>query len=421
MKHMLLCVSMALGVSLSAASSGHAFSIGEIRVQSHLHTPFVAEVPLLLKPAERGQGFVAVIGDKRDYEAEGVTRMPVIETLRPSILLGPSDIIRIMSSEPIEVPAFDLLILVRTGQVTIVQNYPVALTPDPSLAPIVAKTAPPAPAPQATSKTSPPEAEWLANLPAQYGPILRGEMLYKVMKRLRVPEPYIWQVAVRIWEHNRDRFVRGNLHGLQIGVYLDIPGDLRNSLPKLSQRQAQQMVAAQWDIWQKPAHMVVASTTTRPAGVDQAAEPMPEKPAAQPPEAMAFASETDMAAPVNMATLESMLQGFERRLTQRLSLPASTAEPAAEHAITFVSTDELQTAIQGLEARLIQQLETGQHPAGAWRQDDASQKPSLRVGMETALASFLSADSFVYVFIVQNMILLAIAAGVAWRWYRKRT
>ncbi len=434
MKHMLRCVSVALGLSLGVAMSGHAFSLGEIKVQSHLHTPFVAEVRLIMKPHERAQGFVVVIGDEQDYKAEGVTRAPVIEALRPSIIMGQSDVIRIISAEPIDVPAFDVLLWVRTGKVTIVQNYPVALTADPQSAPMVAtmtppaetptpaKATPPSPAPQAKKpqpRPAPSSAEWLANLPQQYGPILRGEALYKVMKRLRVPKPYLWQVAVRIWEHNQERFVRGNLHGLRIGTYLEIPDNLANSLPKLSQREAQEMVAAQWDTWQKPAQITVASAAAKAAGIGKAAEPAPVKPAAQPPESVVFESKTDMSSPVDMATLESMLQGFERRLTQRLSLPTPAAEAPEAHAITFVSTDDLQTAMQGLEARLLKQLETGQRPAGTWRQGSASRKPSLRVGMETALASFLSADSFVYVFIGQNVILLLIAAGFVWRWYRK--
>ncbi len=428
MKHMLLGASVVLGLSLSVVISGHAFSIGEIKVQSHLHTPFVAEVPLIMKPHERDEGFVAIIGDEGDYQAEGVTRVPMIETLRPSIILGPSDVIRIISTESIDVQTFDLLLLVRTGTLTIVQNYPVTLTPDPRSTPIVATTAPsakvstpvktasPTPAPLATGKA--PSPAWLANLPARYGPILRGEMLYKVMLRLRVPKSYIWPVAVRIWEHNQERFVRGNLHGLRIGAYLEIPENLGDSLAKLSPREAQQMVAAQWDQWQKPAQVVVAAAAAKMVGAGPAAESAPAKPAAQPPEAVAFTSEPDPSSLVNIATLESMLQGFEKRLTQRLSLPGPTPEVADEHAITFVSTDDLQAAILGLEARLIQQLKTGQHPASAWRSRASSQPPSLHVGMETALASFLSADSLVYVFIVQNVVLLVIAAGMAWRWYR---
>ncbi|PON19518.1 hypothetical protein C2W62_02345 [Candidatus Entotheonella serta] len=87
-----------------------------------------------------------------------------------------------------------------------------------------------------------------------------------------------------------------------------------------------------------------------------------------------------------------------------------------------MSADELQTAIRNLETRLIRQLETGQRLAGAWRSSaTTSAPPSLRIGTETALASILSTDSLVYVFIVQNVILFVIAAGVAWRWYRKRT
>jgi Tfp pilus assembly protein FimV len=432
MKHILLCVSIALGVSLSATNSGHAFSLGDIHVQSYLHTPFVAEVPLNVTPPERSQEFMAVIGDEHDYEAEGVTRLSVIETLRPTIILGLSDVIRIISTEPIEVPEFDLLLLVRTGQVTIIRNFPVALSSDPRTAPIVVEAAPSAhtpdvasspstPAPLATSHSLIPEADWLADLPAQYGPILRGEMLYKVMERLRVPEPYLWQVAVRIWEHNPERFVRGNLHGLRIGVYLDIPDDLRDSLPRLSQREAQQMVAAQWDAWQQPEEMIVASPSAAPDDRDhQAAAFAPAEPADQPSESVAFASASDMSTPVNRVTLESMLQGFERRLEQRLSLPSTTAQATNEPTVTFVSANELQMAIQGLEARLIEKFGTGQRSAGVQQPGAASQKPPVRVGMETALASVFSTESLVYVFIVQNVILLAIAAGIAWRWYRKR-
>lgn len=427
MKHMLLRVSIVLGLGLSVTLSGHAFSIGGIEVKSHLNTPFVAEVPLIMKPHERDEGFVVVIGDEGDYTSEGVTRAPVIDTLRPSVIMGPPDAIRIISTEPIDVPAFDLLLLVRTGTVTIVQNYPIALTAAPKPAPMVAtaspqiKAEPTIGAEPATKPTAPlPETAWLANLPAQYGPILRGEALYKVMKRLKVPKSHRWRVAVRIWEHNENHFVRGNLHGLRVGVYLQIPPDLPDSLPQLSPREAKQMVADQWDTWRKPAKMVVASAAPSNPKREAVAAPAPAVPQPQAPESVVFPSREDVTSPVNMATLESVLQGFEKRLAQRLSLPAADTEAPEAQAITFVSTDDLQTAMQGLEARLIAQLKTGPRFAGTLPPASAAREPSLRVGMETALASFLAADSFIYVFIVQNVILLLIAAGMAWRWLRKR-
>ncbi len=433
MKHMLLRVGVVLGLSLSVTLPGHAFSVGEIEVKSHLNAPFVAEVPLILKPHERDEGFVVVIGDERDYTSEGVVRAPVIETLRPSVIMGTMDVIRIISTTPIEVPAFDLLLLVRTGRVTIVQNYPVVLATAPKPAPMVATETPPIkkkpiveaepPAPTisragATKRTAPTvEGAWLANLPEQYGPILRGEALYKVMKRLRVPKSYTWRVAVRIWEHNQGRFVRGNLHGLQVGVYLQIPPDLADSLSQISPRKAKQMVAEQWDTWRKPSQMVVASAVLAKRNAVASA---PAKPAEQAPESMVFPSKVDVEPPVKMADLESMLQGFEKRLAQRLSLPTADIEAPEAQAITFVSTDDLQTAIQGLEARLIAQLDTGSRIAGTLPPKSEPRQPTIRVGMETALASFLAADSLVYVFIVQNALLLLLAAGVTWRWFRKR-
>ncbi len=179
------------------------------------------------------------------------------------------------------------------------------------------------------------------------------------------------------------------------------------------------MAAEQWDHWQKPAQVVVASTTPSPSKPNPV-EPVLAKPVAQAPESVVFPSKPDVASPVNMATLESMLQGFERRLTQRLSLPVLNTEAPEAQAITFVSTDDLQTAMQGLEARLIAQLETGARPASVLPEGSPRRKPPLNVGMQSAIATFFAADSFVYVFVVQNVILLLLAAGMAWRWFRKR-
>ena len=434
MKHMLLCVSIALGAGLGASTSGHAFSIGDMKVQSYLRAPFLAEVPLYVKPSERGQEFVAVIGDKSDYQAEGLSRSPLVDALRPSIALGPTDLVRITSTEPMEESAFDLLLLVRTGAVTIVRNYPVALAPDPRSAPVVAKTAPSAPpsspaktapaktapAPTAARQTPPDEGSWLAALPDKYGPVLPGDMLYKILGELRVPARYRWQAAVRIWEHNQDRFVRGNLHGLPVGIDLDIPPHLGDSLKALSQREAQQIVAEQWELWRQPAEMVADAVDPNPTGASQAAPvPAPTAPLTEPAETLAFAPEPGDASPVNHATLEAVLQGFEKRLEQRLMLPRPQAKAANQATVTFVSANELQTALQGLEARIIQRLEHARRPAGAWRDDAASRAP-VRVGMGTALASFFSADSWAYVFVAQNVLLLAVAVGLAWRWYRKR-
>ena len=438
MKHMLLCVSIALAASLSAAAPGHAFSIGEMKVQSYLRTPFLADIPLYVKPSERHQEFIVVIGDASDYEAEGLNRPSLVDALRPSIVLGTADVVRITSKAPIEAAAFDLLLLVRTGAVTIVRRYPVALAPDPKTAPIVVEAAPSEAAPaaekaSAAAKTPPAPARqtpaetgsWLTALPDQYGPVLPGDMLYRVLEGLRVPARYRWQVAVRIWEHNQERFVRGNLHGLPVGIFLDMPPNLGDSLKALSQSEAQQMVAEQWEIWRNRGEMVAATPAPEPAAAspvtDPAPVPDPAEPAPEPAEALAFAPEMGAASPVNHATLESVLAKFERRLEQRLMLPKPAAKPAPQAAVTFVSADDLHSAIQGLEARLIQRLETARRPAGAWRDDNASPQPAMGVGMGTALASFLSADSLVYVFMAQNLILLAIAVGIGWRWYRKRT
>jgi hypothetical protein len=85
--------------------------------------------------------------------------------------------------------------------------------------------------------------------------VLPGESLYKIMKRLEVPEPLIWPVAVLTWKHNAKRFVRENMHGLRSGVYLDLPTEMGVELQTLNSDDARELVADQWDAWRHPRRM----------------------------------------------------------------------------------------------------------------------------------------------------------------------
>lgn len=423
-------IGAAMVISLSANLTAHAFSVGEIELQSRLGMPFVAEVPLQMKPHERGEGFVVVVGDEADYQAERLPRAPAIDDLWPTVIMGPPDVIRIVSKKAMETAQFDLVLLVRTGQVTIVRNYAIALPAAPPPELMASQSSPVTPR---QPRAATPAPDWAPPLPVQYGPVLPGESLYKIMKRLEVPEPLIWPVAVLTWKHNAKRFVRENMHGLRSGVYLDLPPDLGTELQTLNPDNARELVADQWDAWRHRGRM---AQKTEPAS-DRVAQAAPDaaEVASDPEMDMVDGAAQAVVLPtptqdvkLSATTLESMLKGLESRLAQQFSLPALTADKSGDNTVTFVSTSDLHNAIQGLETRLTQQFEQViqqgvrlDSTTSFWNHPQLLSSPlpsGSKVGL--SVSSLLSAHSITYILVVQNLLLLLLTLGIAWRWYRKR-
>ena len=117
---------LAAGVGL--ADDLLAFSVGEIAIQSAAQEPFRAEVPFVLEPHERDRELEVLLGTPQDYQLEELQRAPILEHLH--IVLAPDkrDTVRIFSNVPVADEAFDLLVLVRSGKLTIVRNYHVDLS-----------------------------------------------------------------------------------------------------------------------------------------------------------------------------------------------------------------------------------------------------------------------------------------------------
>src|SRR5262249_16437891 len=234
-----------------------AFAVGEITVHRHRGEPCVAEVRLLLGPRERDKDIEVTLGNQEAYRAEGLRRAAVVDTLKAVMAPGTRDVIRLSSRVPIQAPAFNLVLSVRAGQVTIVKHYDVTL---PRPAPASAKIMPPLPTlPQVVplTQTSKPMAK-PSRSPRRverYGPIKRTETLYSIAKALQVPNEKLWQAVVALWRSNKGQFYAGNLHGLQVGTFLQVPSDLAESIATMRTAEAQEIVANQWEEWDTPQHM----------------------------------------------------------------------------------------------------------------------------------------------------------------------
>ena len=457
-----------------------ALSVGEIVVRSSRGMPFLAEVPLLLDAQERARGVTATLGDGREYRSEGLTRHTVIDSLVVKVISGAHDLISIRSSQPIQEPAFDVLLLVRSGHITIVKTYHVVL-PAPPAPPVARAPAerPPAPPEKVAASPAPPVAAKQAlpkptapvlsqRLPERYGPITRGATLYSVVEEIGVPRDMFWQAIVLLWQANKQEFVAGNLHGLRAGMFLTIPSDFADNLAMLSRAEAQRLIAEQWESWQAlrqatsgqqyamqareetavVSRKVVSSGEKMPTPNERAAvsnEPTSgpaDKPASSLEPMMASAAKVPMVGAsvpvlskekipssaavmlparnpsrtVELTELRSVLQGLEELLARRLVQPEG-----AKDMTTFVSTGELQTALQGLEERLMLRLQESLEQVTLPRRPVQSvSQVSVPVESASVLETWLSANTMAYILAVQSAFLFLLAIGILWRWYRSR-
>jgi Tfp pilus assembly protein FimV len=432
-----------------------ALSIGSIEVKSRRGLPFLAEIPLVMTQREQQEGISATIGDQQEYQEEGVLRATFIDRLAVNWIKGTPDVLRVTSTEPISDAAFHLVLLVHVGKVTIVKSYAVVLfgssAPPRVAAPAVAPP-PPKPVKEMAAAPSPPKAKpveetvttppppkakpspvpsalrtWQQGLPPRYGPVEAGATLYGIVGQLGVPKGMIWQVIVRLWQANQTKFTGGNLHGLKSGTHLLLPSDLAATASAMTSDEAQRVVAQQWDVWQTLRRTIQgrqSAVPSRHTSIARAVTPVPVLSAsvsgarASPTPAMLPSAES---APLALATvtlptelqpatalpgdLRLVFRGLEEFLAQRLP-----QLEAPDNVPTTISAVELQTALQGLENRLVQRFQTSVQQVTL-----AQQPPS---SSPTLLEQMLPVDSMVHVLVLENTLLLLVAAGVLWRWYR---
>lgn len=451
MRDIVRMIMVVVGVQLSLASHLWAFAVGEMTVYSHRGAPFGAEVRLLLGPNERDKDIEVTLGDQEVYRAEGLRRAAVIDALKAVMVPEAHDLIRLSSEAPIQESAFDLVLSVRAGQVTIVKHYSVTLpVPTPTMArvvaplPIIAPMVPITQAPKATTKpTRPPRRT------ERYGPVEKGETLYSIVRSLHVPNDKIWQAVVALWRANKGQFFAGNLHGLQVGTLLEVPSDLAEHMAAMRIAEAQEIVANQWEEWNTPQHMgtgkqraiVARGTEARAptpgkrevaatASGKRAAATPPAKPTAEAPTAPPAAPQ-EVVLPVgkhgnlvSMTELQTVLQGLEERLMRRLTPTAQAQE--VKSPMAFVSTMELQASIQHLEERLTQRM---QHllaqtpPPEPVRVGQRPVQPAPPVTQRPPTVDTAPSGSVLmvpYLLVLTNILGLCLIGGLVWFWVRRR-
>ena len=477
-----------------------AFSVGDIDVQSAANEPFRAEVPFVLEAHERDRELEVLLGTPQDYQLEELERAPILQHMHVILAPDKRDTVRIFSNVPITDEAFDLLVLVRSGKLTIVRNYrvelpesvpaaaqqrvvvepadrPAGVDPTASLQPTT-PAPPPDPLPEPVMPPTLPPVEARLDVPDLYGPIRRGETMYNIVGKLGVRKEQSWQAVVLLWRLNHGEFVRGNLHGLRVGAYLEVPVDLAERLGGMNMETSQQIIDGQWQAWRRRQVTTAAQALAMTLDLDvEAPEPVPEpdeepvydplpppvvipqvaeadvlseapettlppeEPAAAPqvveavppPETVEAPVADDSAAAlappqvvrlptdegssfVSTQELKLLLGSLEDRLLRRLAPVQESQGPTP-----FVSPTELQVSLQDLETRLTQRVEQMMARGGAPRSPEPAGQPRPAPvppgGLE--FVAGVPMPPVAYLLTLINVVLLVFGLTLGWRWWRQ--
>ena len=265
-----------------------AVSFGKMDVASKMGEPFYAEIPLRLSEAESLKKTSVGLGSIADYRILEVYRNPVINAIRTDVVddeRGPR--VTLSSESAIDEPFFNLVLKVRYGRSTHYKKIPVFL--DEPTATTVASKVKPLPAvdsanvdpdlstafvtkvPEGAPAEKPAAKEAFEDIDegndaadtvvddrftpydgwartSRYGPMVYGDTITIVAKRLRVDDRFTnQQVMVALFEKNKAKFSKNNINLIKAGVYLDVP--TAQEVSQISPEEARQVLAKHRKAW----------------------------------------------------------------------------------------------------------------------------------------------------------------------------
>ncbi len=257
-------------ILLSTPQRIEAVSLGHIDVASHLGERFFAEIPLKLDEGESLSAVFVDLASPIEYRFLEVYRDATVSDIRTAIKQDQRGLrVELSSTNPLNAPYINLILRVRQGRATHFKKYPVFLslpdsaTPKEILSPHSIPTSRGKENPstknmtaEAASMQSKVEKEpafkpfsgWART--ARYGPMVYGDTLMTVARRLRIDERYtLNQVAIALFNKNRDKFGHDNINLVKEGSFLDTP--TASEVEALSRTEADLAVRTQMDNWRK--------------------------------------------------------------------------------------------------------------------------------------------------------------------------
>lgn len=285
---------------LMASNVALALGLGEIRVKSQPGQPLLAEIPVIsTEPGELEQ-LQARLASPITFERVGLARPEgLVSGLNFAVALSDDGkpVIRVTSSEPVQVAAVNFLIEVDWGQGRLVREYSALVDTPGALAaasqPIIdAPLPPPAntivrePEPVAAAEPAPPPAAEPSPAPVQVAAapspaaptpvatpaqalggeleVQRGQTLSQIARDLG-PGYNLDQTMLALLRANPDAFINGNINRLKQGAVLRVPQSAE--LAQLGEAEAAALVRdqmAEWRQARRPIPQPAATPDTPP-------------------------------------------------------------------------------------------------------------------------------------------------------------
>lgn len=264
-----------------------ALGLGEIKLNSALNQPLVAEIELLHVRDLNEREILINLATPEDFERAGVDRAYFLANLKFQVDFNASGgpVVRVTSTETVQEPFLNFILSAQwpSGKLlreyTLLVDLPVFSNARPEPVQAVAKSA--TPVQSATSAAAKPERRPNLNVPKKqperlvpekatspgyapdvYGPVGANENLWSIASKVRPSSDVsVQQTMLAIQRLNPDAFIKDNINLLRKGQVLRVPD--KEEIQALSSRQAVKEVASQnraWSNRNKPSNSLTESS-----------------------------------------------------------------------------------------------------------------------------------------------------------------
>ncbi len=271
------------------ASQSFAMGLGDIRLNSVLNQPLLAEVDLLSPTPTDLVALRVALASNEAYNKAGVERAFFHTKLRFEVVSRPngSAVIKITSREAVREPYLDFLLEATWGSGQVLREYTVLIDP-PAMMPApkpITRAPVAAPMPRASAGTPAPSASTQSTsmgvASGEYS-VSRSDTLWGVATAVRPDSDVsMEQTMLGLLEANPNAFYDQNINNLKAGYVLRVPS--REEMTAVSQKEALAETRRQNALWRegrtaqtkavaaKPAETAVAAASDTTAATASAA------------------------------------------------------------------------------------------------------------------------------------------------------
>ncbi|EIK53723.1 hypothetical protein YO5_15470 [Stutzerimonas stutzeri TS44] len=263
-RNLVLAIAAATALTTEVA---HALGLGEVRLQSSLNQPLVAEIELLdakmLAPGE----VVPSLASVEEFNRAGIDRQYFLTDLKFTPVLRPDgkSVIRVSSSKPVREPYLNFLVEVLWPSGRLLREYTLLLDPPLYSPETVAAVAPQLP----IATVAPTRAPAVSAAPSQVRPSSPVSTAGQAAGGASASTEYktsshdtLWEIAERnarsgtvhqtmlaIQDLNPGAFIDGNINRMKSGQVLRLPG--AEQINSRTQAEAITQVAEQNATWRQ--------------------------------------------------------------------------------------------------------------------------------------------------------------------------